>query len=335
MLPSIEEERERFFAIERAQQENLIRLISERSSGIEVDPEYRIGAGDDLEINVFDVPELNLTARVKETGFITLPLVRAVAARGKTEAVVAAELRNRLASFVRNPQVSLAVVQYGSQKVSIFGAVERPGSYPLKKGANTLVEVLGEAGGISQRAGSYLNLIPAEYAGVVGEPAQRARLALQDVGPGEVRARGIEIFLDRVLGTGGGVPVEVPIRAGDMIVVPEAGKVTVEGEVYKTGTYELGRQMTMLGALAAAGGLTMGGKLDEVEIVREFGIEQKTRLVVDLTKVAAGEQKDVRLRNGDIVRVPSDSSRRFRQDTYEALGRIINFGVGGQVNVVP
>jgi polysaccharide export outer membrane protein len=335
MLPSIEEERERFFAIERAQQENLIRLIGERSSGIEVDPEYRIGAGDDLEINVFDVPELNLTARVKETGFITLPLVGAVAARGKTEAVVAAELRNRLASFVRNPQVSLAVVQYGSQKVSIFGAVERPGSYPLKKGANTLVEVLGEAGGISQRAGSYLNLIPAEYAGVVGEPAQRARLALQDVGPGEVRARGIEIFLDRVLGTGGGVPVEVPIRAGDMIVVPEAGKVTVEGEVYKTGTYELGRQMTMLGALAAAGGLTMGGKLDEVEIVREFGIEQKTRLVVDLTKVAAGEQKDVRLRNGDIVRVPSDSSRRFRQDTYEALGRIINFGVGGQVNVVP
>lgn len=43
----------------------------------------------------------------------------------------------------------------------------------------------------------------------------------------------------------------------------------------------------------------------------------------------------MRLRNGDLVKVPSDTSRRLRQDTYEMVGRVINFGVGGQVNVLP
>lgn len=335
MMPSVEEERERFLSIERENQESLISIIHDRSSGEQSDTEYRIGAGDDIEINVFDVPELNVTARVKESGFVNLPLVGAVAAKGKTESAVAAELRARLAAFVRNPQVSLSISQYGSQKVSVFGAVERPGAYPLKKGLNTMVEVLGEAGGISQRAGNYVNFIPAEFSGGAIDAASRARLALQGEQGNGKRGRGIEIYLDRVLGTGGGVPVEVPIRAGDMIVIPEAGKVNVEGEVQKTGSYELGKQMTLLGALAAAGGLTLGGKIDEVEIVREVGIEQKARMIVDLTKIATGEQRDVRLRNGDIVRVPSDNSRRFRQDTYEALGKIINFGVGGQVNVLP
>ncbi|NDC37929.1 MAG: hypothetical protein EBZ48_07725, partial [Proteobacteria bacterium] len=270
---------------------------------------------------------------VTESGYINLPLIGAVAAKDRTEAALVKELRSRLSAYVRNPQVSLSVAQYGSQKVSIFGAVERPGSYPLKKGMNNMVELLGEAGGVSQRAGNYLNFIPSELTGGSIDPVSRARFALQAENGGG--GRGIEIYLDRVLGTGGGMPVEVPIRAGDMIVIPEAGKVTVEGEVQKTGSYELGKQMTLLGALAAAGGLTLGGKIDEVEIVRELGIEQKTRLVVDLTKIATGEQRDVRLRNGDIVRVPSDTSRRFKQDSYETIGKILNFGVGGQVNVVP
>jgi protein involved in polysaccharide export with SLBB domain len=212
--------------------------------------------------------------------------------------------------------------------------VQKPGAYPLKKGANSVIELLGEAGGVTQRAGNYVNFVPAETSGGAFDPATRARLALGSP-EGNVRGSGIEIYLDRILGTAGGIPIEVPIRAGDMIIVPESGKVTVEGEVQKTGSYELGQQMSMLGALAAAGGLTYGAKVDEVEIIRSIGLDDKSRLIVDLTKVATGEERDVRLRNGDIVRVPSDNSRRFRQDTYETLGRVINFGVGGQVSVLP
>jgi polysaccharide export outer membrane protein len=334
MLPSSEEEREKFFKSERLQQDKLLRLIQSRLNSESAEKGYRIGSGDELEINVFDVPELNLTTKVRESGFINLPLIGAVRAVNRTDTELLAELRGRLASFVRNPQVNLSVAQYGSQKVSVFGAVQKPGAYPLKKGANSVIELLGEAGGVTQRAGNYVNFVPAETSGGALDPATRARLALGSP-EGNVRGSGIEIYLDRILGTAGGIPIEVPIRAGDMIIVPESGKVTVEGEVQKTGSYELGQQMSMLGALAAAGGLTYGAKVDEVEIIRSIGLDDKSRLIVDLTKVATGEERDVRLRNGDIVRVPSDNSRRFRQDTYETLGRVINFGVGGQVSVLP
>lgn len=127
--------------------------------------------------------------------------------------------------------------------------------------------------------------------------------------------------------------MEIPVRGGDMIVVPEAGKVMVEGEVSKGGSFDLAQQMTLLGALAAAGGITYAAKVDEIEVVRAAGLQEKVHLVVDLAKVARGEERDPRLRNGDIVRVPSHSGRRLTQDTYEAITRIINFGVGSTYNI--
>ena len=72
-----------------------------------------------------------------------------------------------------------------------------------------------------------------------------------------------------------------------------------------------------------------------MEIVRDVGDpDKKARLVIDLERISRGEDRDVRLRNGDIVRVPSDSGRRLTQDTFEGISRILNFGVGGTVNVV-
>ena len=337
-MPSVEQERAKFLGFDKRNHDRLQALIQQRTTErAGQEDSYRLGAQDTVEVNVFDVPELNLSAQVSEAGFISLPLIGAVQAAGKTQGEVLANLRDRIGAFVRNPQVSLAVTQFGSQKVSVLGAVTTPGSYPLRKGTNTLAEILGQAGGINQRAGNYINFVPAEFSGLgtSSDPSARARLSPSSSGAEGGERAGIEIYVDDLLGTGGAIPIEVPVRAGDMIIVPESGKVMVEGEVQKVGSYDLGQQMTMLGALAAAGGITFGAKMDEVEIIREISPTEKARLIVDLTKVASGEQKDVRLRNSDIVRVPSDSQRRFRQDTYELVGRVINFGVGGSVNVLP
>jgi polysaccharide export outer membrane protein len=130
-----------------------------------------------------------------------------------------------------------------------------------------------------------------------------------------------------------GIPVELPVRGGDMIIVAEAGKVTVDGEVNKSGVYELGRRMTVLGALAAAGGITYSAKIDEIEVVRDIGDAARARLLVDLEKISRGELEDVRLRDGDILIIPTDSGRRLTSSTLEGFSRIINFGVGGQYNV--
>ena len=333
-MPSLEEERQAFYAVEDQQKKRLMTLLRKRSgAGAGRDLSYRIGPQDEIEVNVFDVPEMNVTVRVNQSGFVSLPLVGAVQSGGLTESEFRESLRERLSAYVRNPQVNVFISNYGSQRVAVMGAVRSPGTYPLKKGANSILELISEAGGVSEKAGNFLNFIPAELTGIAsaGDVEARARFALDVQSSDKMKNAALEIYLDQVMGTSGGIPIEIPVRGGDMIVIPESGKVMVEGEVEKSGSYELGPQMTLLGALAACGGITYGAKVDEIEIVRELSSGAKGRLVLDLTKLATGEERDPRLRNGDIVRIPSDSGRRLTQDTFEGLTKVINFGIGGSV----
>ncbi|MBX7136610.1 MAG: polysaccharide export protein [Oligoflexia bacterium] len=336
-LPNAEEEKQMFLESEQAQKEKLISVIRQRANDGTMDASYIIGPQDEIEVSVFDVPELNLSSKVNQAGFISLPLVGAVPAAGYTESKLREELAHRLSSYVRNPQVSIGIAHYGSQKVAVMGAVRKPGTYALKKGSNSMLELVSQAGGVNEKAGNYMNFIPAELSGLsaTNDAEARARLALDAEAPDRLKGSAIEIPLDRVLGTSGGIPVEVPVRGGDMIVIPEAGKVMVEGEVEKVGSYDLGQQMTLLGSLAAAGGITYGAKFDEVEVIREIAPGEKAHLVVNLEKLSRGEEHDIKLRNGDIVRVPSDSGRRMSQDTWEGFTKLINFGIGGSVNMGP
>lgn len=331
------EDRALFFEHEKDQQTKLLDLVKQRAASVPADPSYRLGSQDEIEINVFDVPELGVTVPVRESGFVTLPLVGPLQAGGLTVQQFSDDLRKRMAGYVKNPQVSVFISHYGSQRVAVLGAVNKPDVYPLKRGSNSVVELISEAGGLSMKAGNVLNFIPKELSGL-NDPSDletRNRLAFAATGRSPAAGQGIEIYLDQVMGTGGGIPVEVPVRGGDMIVIPEAGKVLVEGEVEKIGSYELGQQMSLLGALAAAGGITYSANPSEVEVIRELGMNNRVSLVMDLTKVMTGEEKDVRLRNGDLVRVPSNTGKRMTSDTMEGIRKLLNFGIGGSFRVGP
>lgn len=332
-IASIEEDREKFFSDVSAQQERLIAILERRSEGGMRDSNYRIGPQDEIEINVFDVPELNLTARVGQSGFISLPLVGGVRALNLTETELHKELTRRLASYVKQPQVSIVVSHYGSQKVAVLGAVDKPGTYPLKKGSNSLIELISEAGGVSAKAGNFINFVPAELSGVssANDVEGRARLALQSQVAGTTLAQPIEVSLENIMGTSGAIPLEIPVRGGDMVIIPEGGKILVEGEVTTPGSFELGQRMTLLGALAAAGGVTYSAKLDEIEVVREVNVQEKRHLVLAMEDLSSGKYPDIRLKSGDIVRIPSASGRRMSQDTFEGISKLINFGIGGSI----
>lgn len=338
-LSSIQDDRARFFNFETEQEERLWSLIRSRSSSGFRNPDYLLGPGDELEIAVFDVPELNLTTVIRQSGFISLPLLGAVQSTGLTESALAQSITARLAEFVHDPQVSVFITNYGSQKVSVIGAVNQPGRYALKKGANSILELLSEAGGLSQQAGNYLNFIPGDLAGIrsgerqSGDQDHSVRASFNSIADQKgAESHALEIPLDRLLGTSGQVPLELPVQHGDMIIIPEAGSVQVDGEVLKVGTYVLGKRMTLLGALAASGGITYGAKIDEVEVIRPIKGDN-IHLVLNLEDIATGKEKDLRLKDGDIIRVPSHGGRRVRQDTFDAITRIINFGVGGSVNL--
>jgi polysaccharide export outer membrane protein len=109
--------------------------------------DYRIGAEDLLEVQVFGVEQLSRAVRVNSRGQISLPLIGGVDVGGLTAQEAESAITARLATnFLQNPQVSLFIKEYTTQRVTIEGAVNRPGIYPLK-GAGTLLTSLAVAGG--------------------------------------------------------------------------------------------------------------------------------------------------------------------------------------------
>ena len=113
---------------------------------------YKIGPQDVLEISVFKVPELSRTAQVADIGTINLPLVGEVPAAGKTARDIERDLTAKLgAKYLQSPQVSVAVKEYNSQRVTIEGAVKKPGVYPVQS-KTTLLQLTAMAQGLTPDA---------------------------------------------------------------------------------------------------------------------------------------------------------------------------------------
>jgi polysaccharide export outer membrane protein len=117
-------------------------------------PAYKIGPQDVLDISVFKAPELARSVQVAETGTINLPLVGEVVAAGRTPQEVERDLAKRLGTkYLQSPQVTVYVKEYNSQRVTVEGAVKKPGVYPLRAGT-TLMQSLAVAGGLDETSES-------------------------------------------------------------------------------------------------------------------------------------------------------------------------------------
>ncbi len=123
-----------------------------QSAGGILIPSYKIAASDLLEIEVFGVEDLKRTVRVNSAGYITIPLVGMVSVAGLTATEAEALIAIRYgADYLKNPQVSIFIKEFTTQRVTIDGAVNKPGIYPLT-GQITLLRALALAGGGGQIA---------------------------------------------------------------------------------------------------------------------------------------------------------------------------------------
>jgi polysaccharide export outer membrane protein len=115
--------------------------------------EYRIGVGDKLNVRVFQVEDLSFDQLVVDTsGNIQLPLIGAVGAAGRTAGEMSLDIAARLsAQYLRNPQVTVTVTQAASQKITVDGAVTRPGVYEMR-GSTSLLQAVAMAEGPSRVA---------------------------------------------------------------------------------------------------------------------------------------------------------------------------------------
>lgn len=113
--------------------------------------DYRIGAQDLLEISVFGVQDLDKEVRVNSNGQISLPLIGGVMAGGRTIPELEQDLAGKYASgFLQNPQVSVFVKEYASQRITLEGAIVKPGIYPIT-GKTTLLQAIALSGGVDDK----------------------------------------------------------------------------------------------------------------------------------------------------------------------------------------
>ncbi len=115
---------------------------------------YKVGAQDVLEVSVFKVPELSKTVQVADAGSINLPLVGEVPAAGRTARDIERDLTKRLGDkYLQSPQVTVFVKEYNSRRVTVEGAVKKPGVIPYR-GSTSLIQVVAMAEGLSEFADS-------------------------------------------------------------------------------------------------------------------------------------------------------------------------------------
>src|ERR1700687_4264727 len=114
----------------------------------------RISAGDLLDLNVFDTPELSTKLRVDEHGNVSLPLAGVLPVSGMTaeQAGLAMEAHLRQTDILKDPHVAVTVLEYATQGVTVAGEVKNPGVYPLL-GAHGLLDLISAAGGVTSNAG--------------------------------------------------------------------------------------------------------------------------------------------------------------------------------------
>jgi polysaccharide export outer membrane protein len=153
-----------------------------------------LGVGDLFEVRVFNEADLSATHRVGPDGSIDFPLVGRVQVGGKLPGEVATMLREKLTAFVRDPQVSVLVRDAVSKRVSVYGQVQHPGTFPIN-GAMTIVQAISLAGGFTQMAARD----KVRVSHVKGDQQQVIEVNLRDIADGRSQnqfvAPGDEVFV--------------------------------------------------------------------------------------------------------------------------------------------
>lgn len=225
--------------------------------------DYRLGAGDDIRIQVYQNPDLAIETRVPETGVISYPLIGNVSLGGLSVTAAQKAIADALekGKFVRNPQVTITLGQVRGNQVAVLGQVNRPGRFPLETDTR-LTDILASAGGTNPNGDDVVIVAGTRD----GKPF---RQTVDIVG----------LLL-------GDTPYEpVILRSGDTIYVHRAPMFYIYGEAQRSGPYRVERGMTVMQALAQGGGPTNRGSETRLRLSRKNAqgvIEQTVPKLTDL-----------------------------------------------------
>lgn len=257
---------------------------------------YRIALGDTLSIVVMGEDLLTRECQVNGSGTISYPILGDIPASGATCTELRGRLKEGLEKYLKAPEVTVTVRQYGTTGMSVFvmGEVKTPGAYPLMGGAG-YIQALAAAGGLNETASGEISLVKA-------------------------RTRQSHTFM---LGDATGESVGPTLEPGDVILVMRRreARYAVLGEVPKPGMFEIPvrGEVRVLDALEAAGVLTLnldppgGGRhqdlLDDpgrtADLEHTRLVRGETEMAVDLAALLRGDMSQNQvLQSGDVMTVP-------------------------------
>ena len=294
-------------------------LTSSLSSGRDLYRDYKIGPEDLIEISVFEEEKLNKTVRVSSQGNISLPLLGILRVKGLTSNELEREIRELLAEkYLQNPHVGVFIKEYRSQRISVMGAVEKPGPYDVT-GQKTILSILGMAGGLKEDAGPLLFLIR--------PPQPEEEVSPREKDSEAMRPNTFVIDLEELL-VKGDLTLNLPLIHGDVINIPISGKIFVGGEVNKPGGFPLkGKKVTVSQAIAMAEGLKPEAKGGETKIFRYSGKgNEREILSADIYAIQKGKSEDPTLKENDILIVPKSGMKVFLIGLRDTVKGLIGFG---------
>jgi len=266
----------------------------------------RIKPGDVVAITTYGVPELTTTTmttvdspgspsgggnangiKIGSQGEVVLPYLGVVKLAGMTpeEASLYLEKELKEKGILVDPQVSVSLVASPTRVITVVGEVEKPEPVPAF-GQLRLLDVISACGGFTP-------------------------LASHDI---TVRRMGDPNPITVILGTDprSSDEANIPLMAGDTVIVPKVGNVFVVGQVKTPEAIPLSSNapITVMRAIAIAGGLNYGAAMSKVVIIRRMSNDERVEIQLDLKKVMDGKEKDVALASDDVLLVPSNGFKR-------------------------
>jgi polysaccharide biosynthesis/export protein len=263
--------------------------------------EYLIGPNDLLSISVLESPELTRDVRVDSDGTLGLPLLAEhphVAGLSLSQAEALLKKKYQESGILNDPNITVTLKELESKPVTLMGAVRQPGVFQVS-GQVRLMRLLSMAGGISDEAGTTVQVIREDNAGT----QKVTEVSVEELRQGRADAN-------------------IMVRGGDTVNVLPAGAVYVIGAVNHPGRFLLpstGSQTSVLNVLALAEDLKRTAKPARSVLLRRKGTSSEVEQIpVDLSKILARQEPDIPVMPNDVLFVPDSTAKRAFSRGLEA-----------------
>ena len=268
--------------------------------------DYVLGEGDLVQVTVFEVEELSTVARVSARGNLTLPLLGPVEVKGMTTRETEQKIEDLYREkYLQDPKVTLFIKEQYSSKITLLGSLQKPGTYDYPS-RQRLLGVLAMAGGLSEDAGMMVQVRRED------KETNHPKTFLVD--------------MDQMIKKGQD-ELNIQILGGDVIFVPEADQVFVNGAVRKPGNYSIKKNMTIHEAIVSAGGFSSYADESHIKLIRRLENGEREVVLVDNRSTSAtASAGGLSLQDRDVVFVETNTAEAIIYGLRLNLGGLVGFG---------